>query len=282
MPATRSKSSGPAIRKLRKSKTVTRQSQTQLQIRRKLPLNSDLFAPTRPVNTVPLRNQVIPPVTTGTEDANSIDLADVHPIEPVTDSMADVQMASFYGNPGDRGDLWLTEYEDYCACKGFTEERRTSSFRFFLKDHAKQWYLSLPEAELRDFDLLMTKFKDRFNGSDGAVSIGSIKQTPGESCSAYFTRFLAATNQREYPTDLLVQFSIEGLVDPVKHLLLMQNLTDLDSVRLAALRAERAVTQQAVSVAAVHSSNVDIDKLTERMDLLSDLVMKQLQGSQVL
>ena len=129
------------------------------------------------------------------------------------DEMADISLSSLHGNPGDRADLWLVDYTDYCKCKGLNEERARTSFRFFLKDHAKQWYLSLPEATRNNFDNLIQRLKELFNGSDGGCSITTVKQAVGESCSSYFTKFLAATNQKNYPADLLVQFALDRLVD---------------------------------------------------------------------
>ena len=184
-------------------------------------------------------------------------------------------MSLFSGNPGDRADLWLAEYDDYSKCKGFNDDRKQTSFRFFLKDHAKQWYLSLPAATRLDYNLLINAFKDRFNGSDCAVNISSVKQSVGETCVSYFTRFLAATNQRNFPGDLLVQFAIDGLNDNVKHIIMPQHLTDFESVRLAALRAEQTINMEATSVASAQQPH---DYLAEKLDRLAEILMNQKIG----
>ena len=183
-----------------------------------------------------------------------------------------VHMNLFHGNPGDRADLWLKEFMDYCTFHGINADRRKTSFQFYLSGHAKQWFWSLADHVRQDFDEVLTQFKTRFNGSDVSFNLSSIRQRSSESVSEYLTRFLSATNNRGLPESLLVNFFVDGLVEHVKCVVMPQELSTLDQARLAALRAERTFLSTTASVASASQTNVEA--LSRKMDMLADIFLR--------
>ena len=119
--------------------------------------------------------------------------------------------------------------------------------------------------------MLINSFRTRFDGSDISFNPSAIKQQQGESCTYYFTRFLSITSNRALPETLLVNFFVDGLLEPLKCIVMPQELSSLDNARLAALRAETTVLATSRSVAAA-ATNPEIEALTRNVDLLADIL----------
>ena len=118
---------------------------------------------------------------------------------------------------------------------------------------------------------MCANFKARFNGSDGVVNEANIlntKQLKDESCASYFTRFTRATANKDYPEAILTGVVINGLLPPIKAIVMPQDLKTVEAVRKAPCLAERTVaeTTTTASVAAVSKSVCTINLLTQKLD----------------
>jgi hypothetical protein len=112
------------------------------------------------------------------------------------------------------------------------------------------------------------------------MNISSIKQQPGESITNYFTRFLSATNSRELPQMFLVNLLCDGLEPAIKRVVMPQELKTLESVRLAALRAERTLLESASTPAPIMAMHTSIDNLTQKLDMLTDFLIQRESNAQ--
>ncbi|MEW8547940.1 MAG: hypothetical protein AB2693_30915 [Candidatus Thiodiazotropha sp.] len=209
---------------------------------------------------IPAENQVLP------------DGDNPNPVEVTMASHYSIQMPSFHGNPGERGDEWLKWYENYSEALNYNANKRRLLMPFHFLNHAKVWYDALPDNIKNNWDDLCANFKARFNGSDGVANEANIlntKQLKDEPCASYFTRFTRATANKEYPESILTGVVINGLLPPIKAIVMPQDLMTVEAVRKAACLAERTVaeTSSTPATVAAASENVStINILTQKLD----------------
>ena len=230
-------------------------------------VNAEVPAPE--IDAVEPDNRGIPVVNQGVPNGNIL-----QPVHVDILAMAghhSIQMPSFHGNPGERGDEWLKWYENFAEALNYNDNKRRLLMPFHFLDHAKVWYDALPDNIRNNWDDLCANFKARFNGSDGVANEANIlntKQLKDESCASYFTRFTRATANKEYPEAILTGVVINGLLPPIKAIVMPQDLKTVEAVRKAACLAERTVaeTTTTASVAAVSESVCTINLLTQKLD----------------
>ena len=181
-----------------------------------------------------------------------------------------IKLDHFRGNPGDRGDSWLSWYRNLADGSGWDEKMRCNWMPFHLEDHAKVWYEAQPETTKQDWKKLCEDFKARFNGSDGLSSYSTFlntKQLPDESCANYFTRFIRASANRDCPNSFLIEVVVNGLLPKIKAIVMPKDLQTLEAVRKAACLAERTVaeTMPVQETVASASDSVDMRSLVEEV-----------------
>lgn len=133
-----------------------------------------------------------------------------------------------------------------------------------MKGHAAAFYDSSSEEVRNDYQVLRNEFTNRLNGKDGLDSdqeILSLQQQPNKSTVSFFTRFLKVTNNKGYPENLLVSILLKELSPQIKQILMPQNHTDVENIRIAAVLAEKTLVS-------TNSTNVAVtfmDKVSEQI-----------------
>ena len=166
-------------------------------------------------------------------------------------SMAQIQMACFHGNPGERADEWLSWYVNYAEAMQFNDDKRRLFMPFYSRDHAKVWYDSLPADTKNNWRTLTNVFKDKFNGSDGLANeatILNIRQNAEESCASYFTRFTRATTNKNIPEAILAGVVLNGLRPEIKQIVMPQDPKTVEDVRKIACLGERTVAETSAGI----------------------------------
>ena len=137
-----------------------------------------------------------------------------------------IQMSCFHGNPGESGEEWFAWYLNFAEAMTYNENKRRLLMPVYFRDHAKVLYDSLADEKTSTWDNIYSEFKARFNGNDGIgsdISIFTIKQMADASCASYFTRFIRATTNRKYGTDLLASVVLTGLKPSIKAIVMPQD-----------------------------------------------------------
>ena len=193
-----------------------------------------------------------------------------------------VRMDNFHGNPGERGDEWLKWYTNFAEAYGLNDNKRRLWMPFYFEDHAKVWYDALPDATKSDWKKLCDEFTARFNGTDGVASEASIlntKQLEHESCASYFTKFIRATANRNYPESILTGVVLNGLLPKIKTIVMPQDLKTVEAIRKAACLAERTVSETVLppqTVASVSNSDkMEMLALQEQVNALQSQMEEQ-------
>lgn len=180
-----------------------------------------------------------------------------------------IQMPCFHGNPGERGDEWVSWYLNFAEALAYNDTKRRLLMPFYFRDHAKAWYDSLDATVKANWDELIKLFKDRFNGNDGVgsdMAVFNIRQNCDESCASYFTRFIRATINRKYSESLMAGVVLNGLKPSIKAIVMPQDPQTVEAVRKFACLAERTVTETAVPSIAAVSNDTAINVLTKKLE----------------
>ena len=205
------------------------------------------------------------------EAANEADVQeDVLVSDPDPEDMAQgppIQMPRFHGNPGEHGDAWLAWYINFAEARSYNENKRLLIMPFYFRDHAKVWYDALPTNQKDTWENTCNNFKARFNGNDGVgsdISMLTIKQTEGESCASYLTRFISATTNKKVEENLLAGIVLNGLKPSIKQIVMPQDPQTMEAVRKLACLAERTVT----TIPHVSTVNEDsaINVITQKLE----------------
>ena len=170
------------------------------------------------VETTPDQEPIIQPIsqepTLDLEPASQEQTSDLEPNTNQNQIMAHtgVSIPTFSGRPGEKADVWLRTYTAICKnVYAYTDDRIKATFPFHLRVQAQAWYQGLPDDIMQNPEDIMSRFKDRFDGSDAIFSIQSIRQRPPESVHDYATRFQEAAVGEGMPERWLVFSFIEGL-----------------------------------------------------------------------
>ena len=197
-----------------------------------------------------------------------------------------IQMPCFHGNPGERGDEWVSWYLNFAEALSYNDTKRRLLMPFYFRDHAKAWYDSLDADVKTNWDELIKLFKDRFNGNDGVgsdMAVFNIKQNCDESCASYFTRFIRATTNRKYSESLMAGVVLNGLKPSIKAIVMPQDPQTVEAVRKFACLAERTVAETAVPNIAAVSDDTAINVLTKRLEeviAINDGLRKEIRTHQ--
>jgi hypothetical protein len=183
-----------------------------------------------------------------------------------------VKIETFSGLPGEKGELWLKRYANICkAVFNYNDAKVQSTFPFHLVGQAKTWYESLSDSVTSNSDELVSKFLERFDGSDGGFAIGMVRQKTNESVHDYTTRFRDLYNGSGMPEKWIITNYVDGLLPNLRRIVKPQELASLEIARPAALRAEYSESDS-VEVNAV-TSNLTMDK---KLDHLIELLTHQM------
>jgi hypothetical protein len=148
-----------------------------------------------------------------------------------------------------------------------------------LVGQAKTWYESLSDSVTSDSDELVSKFIERFDGSDGGFAIGMVRQKANESVHDYTTRFQDLYNGSGMPEKWTITNYVDGLLPNLRRIVKPQELSSLEIARRAALRAEYSESDS-VEVNAVTSNSATDNKLDHLIELLTHQMHMNLQQQQ--
>ena len=180
-----------------------------------------------------------------------------------------IQMPRFHGNPGERGDAWLAWYINFAEAMSYNENKRLLIMPFYFRDHAKVWYDALPTNQKDTWENTCNNFKARFNGNDGVgsdISVLTIKQTEGESCASYFTRFISATTNKKVEENLLAGIVLNGLKPSIKQIVIPQDPQTMEAVRKLACLAERTVNETTIPHVSTVNEDSAINVITQKLE----------------
>jgi len=109
-------------------------------------------------------------------------------------SDGDLKPKPFKGTETDteKTEQWLEYFHTYAAFRQVTGPARLQLFRLLLVDQAAEWWRSLPDDVVRDFDRLVDAFRRRYYLADvkpwkKATTIWQRDQKADESVAAYIT-----------------------------------------------------------------------------------------------
>ena len=199
-------------------------------------------------------------------------------IEPVVRNnmaFANITVPHFYGDDGERGDEWLSWFNNYCEVSNQEDNvKRAKMLPFYLQRHARAWYMALQQATKDNWGALTNAFKERFSGNDGVVNdmiVLNIRQQRDESCASYFTRFLQATANRDYNESLLTSVVLNGLKPELKRSVIQFAPQTVEAVRKQANISEQTLAEEATPVIATTYDKSEMDLLREKLDRVLEI-----------
>ena len=167
-------------------------------------------------------------------------------------SFANISVPHFYGDSGERGDEWLSWFNNYCEVSNQEDNaKRTKMLPFFLQRHTKAWHMALPQATKDRCEALTIAFKEQFSVNDAVVNdmiVLNIRQQSDESCASYFARFIQATGNRDYNESLLTSVVLNGLKPELKRSEIQFAPRTVEAVTNRANISEQTLAEEATPV----------------------------------
>jgi len=194
---------------------------------------------------------------------------------PVSLGDGDFKPKPFRGNETDaeKTEQWLEYFTTYVAFRNITGPARIQLFRLLMADQAAEWWRSLPDDIMGDYDRLLEAFRRRYSLTNverwrKATTIWQRDQKADESVATYITAIQNQCRMIPINDHQLIRFAIiRGLRPAIRLHVLQTNPNNMEELQLAAATAEASLSASGVSD--------DVAKLTEQVVQLVDQMNKR-------
>ncbi len=135
------------------------------------------------------------------------------------ENMANSTLEPFHGVQSDNPGLWLRRFESHCAFQNIDDGRKKHCFPLFLRGGAAEWFDSLSQADVGDWDSIREAFIQRYESQGRGHIVGSLlarKQVPGESVDDFCTDLRRLAHRLEKDDDDIMDLFINGLQPDIK------------------------------------------------------------------
>ncbi len=187
-----------------------------------------------------------------------------------------LEPTNYSGQSTENATDWLTRFENYSKLNGLDNAKKIITFQLLLKGASSCWFNCLTDAEKKDYDVIVKKFKDTFMSSSknliNTLRLETRKLQPSESCEAYINEVLNISNQIGLSEKEISQTLLRGLPGSMRAHIIAFNPTTMDDTIQRIYLAEATIKiQQKEDVSVIdNGSNEQITAIAQAMQTMNE------------
>ena len=178
----------------------------------------------------------------------------------------------FHGRLDENGSEWVRQLQNYCAFRGFDDDRALALMKVLLVDAAANWFESLDADSTKSYAALLKSFKTRYMPPAAlkfrsAKELFSRRQQPNESTDQYIeamSKLARQVAQNVSQSEDMARFAImNGLKPAIASFVMQHEPNSLADVTKAARIAELTSDSTADDVSSqIQELHAKIDRMT--------------------